>query len=150
MSGPPVLVDDALLRSWPLPHPDAAGDKETRGETVVVAGIPEMPGAAWLAAVAALRAGAGKLVVATAASVAAGLALRLPEARVVALPETPLGGLAPEGVAALAEVLAEADALLVALARRVGPLGYLASELPGEIPKLMQRLAGREGATDGR
>ena len=52
----PLVVDDALLRSWPLPMPDATDDKEARGRTVVIAGSREMPGAAWLAAVAALRA----------------------------------------------------------------------------------------------
>ena len=108
-----VKVDDALLRAWPLPAPDAAGDKETRGRTVVIAGSREMPGAAWLAAVAALRAGAGKLVVATARSVASGLALKLPEARVIGLAETADGGLVADGQAALAEVLAVADAVLI-------------------------------------
>ena len=108
-----ITVDDALLRSWPLPRADAEGDKEARGETLVVAGSPEMPGAAWLAAIAALRAGAGKLVVATAASVAPGLALRLPEARVIGVPETPRGGLAADGAAVLERVLADADALLI-------------------------------------
>jgi NAD(P)H-hydrate repair Nnr-like enzyme with NAD(P)H-hydrate dehydratase domain len=28
-----------------------------------------------------------------------------------------------------------------ALARRVGPIGYLARELPAEVPRLLQRLA---------
>ncbi len=51
---------------------------------LVVAGSAETPGAALLAATAALRAGAGKLAVATVASIAGGLALALPEARVVA------------------------------------------------------------------
>src|SRR5436853_5449472 len=83
-----VAVTDALLRAWPLPQPDAEGDKEARGRTLVVAGGREMPGAALLAARASLRAGAGRLVVATAASVAPGLAAALPEARVLALSET--------------------------------------------------------------
>lgn len=108
-----IAVDDALLRSWPLPEPDAAGDKETRGRTVVIAGSREMPGAAWLAAVAALRAGAGKLVVVTAGSVASGLALKLPEARVIGLAETPAGGLLADGHLALEDVLRAADAVLV-------------------------------------
>jgi NAD(P)H-hydrate repair Nnr-like enzyme with NAD(P)H-hydrate dehydratase domain len=47
-----------------------------------------------LAAEAALRAGAGKLVVATGASVAAGPRVALPEARVVGLAETKAGGFA--------------------------------------------------------
>jgi ADP-dependent NAD(P)H-hydrate dehydratase len=112
-SPPRLVVDDALLRSWPLPMPDATDDKEARGRTVVIAGSREMPGAAWLAAVAALRAGAGKLVVATAQSVASGLALKLPEARVIGLTETAAGGLQTPGCAAFAEVLEQADAVLL-------------------------------------
>ena len=108
-----VDVDDGLLAQWPLPRPDAAADKEVRGSLLVVAGSREMPGAAWLAAVSGLRAGAGKLIVATAASVAAGLALKLPEARVIALGETGAGGLAASGIEAIGPVLACADAIVV-------------------------------------
>jgi ADP-dependent NAD(P)H-hydrate dehydratase len=108
-----IAVDDALLHAWRLPVLDPAGDKEARGCAVVVAGSREMPGAAWLAAVAALRAGAGKLVVVTAQSVASGLALKLPEARVIGVPETPAGGLLVSGCEPLTEVLARADAVLV-------------------------------------
>ncbi len=108
-----IDIDAALLAGWPLPQPESDGDKEGRGRTLVIAGSREMPGAAWLAAVSALRAGAGKLQVATAASVAPGLALRLPEARVVALPETSSGGLALSGVALLEPLLARTDAVVV-------------------------------------
>ena len=81
-----VEVDDACLRGWPLPQPDADGDKEERGRVLVIAGSREMPGALILAANAALNAGAGKLTVATAASVARLVATALPEARVLELP----------------------------------------------------------------
>lgn len=108
-----IEIDAALLAGWPLPQPESDGDKEGRGRTLVIAGSREMPGAAWLAAVSALRAGAGKLQVATAASVAPGLALRLPEARVIALPETPSGGLALSGLDLLEPLLARTDAVVV-------------------------------------
>jgi ADP-dependent NAD(P)H-hydrate dehydratase len=108
-----TAVNDTLLHAWPLPAPDADGDKEARGRTIVIAGSREMPGAAWLAAVAALRAGAGKLVVATAQGVSSGLALKLPEARVIGLPETPGGGLVVDGSDALSEVLERVDAVLI-------------------------------------
>lgn len=108
-----VDVDDALLRAWPLPRPDAEGDKESRGRVLVIAGSRELAGAAVLAATAALRAGAGKLVVATAESVAPWLLTALPEARVVALPETKAGGLRREGVARLASCVGQVSALLV-------------------------------------
>ena len=54
-----------------------------------------MPGAVILAATAALRAGAGKLRIATARSVAPLVASEVPEARVFALPETKGGDIAP-------------------------------------------------------
>ena len=108
-----VAVDASLLRRWPIPAPAAHGDKEGRGQVVVVAGSRELPGAAILAAEAALRAGAGKLVVASGASVAAGLALALPEARVVALAENRAGGLAARSLEQVEPLLEEADAVLI-------------------------------------
>ena len=58
---------------------------------LVVGGGRETPGAVVLAGVAALRAGAGKLQVATVGSNAPLVAASLPEARVFALPETRSG-----------------------------------------------------------
>lgn len=67
----------------------------------MVAGSDEMPGAALLAAVAALRAGAGKLTIAAPERVAQGLALAIPEARVVGLEASKSGGLLPGGAESL-------------------------------------------------
>jgi len=92
--GAAVDVDDALLTRWPLPRPDSDGDKEQRGRVLVVAGSPEVPGAAWLAGTAALRSGCGKLLLACGASIAGALAVAVPESRVVALPEDDDGALA--------------------------------------------------------
>ena len=110
---PLAEISAALLAGWPLPSLGEESDKEERGRILVIAGSPEMPGAAWLAAVSALRAGAGKLQVATAASVAAGLALRLPEARVIGLPETGSGGFAMSGLEKLDALLGKVDAVVV-------------------------------------
>jgi ADP-dependent NAD(P)H-hydrate dehydratase len=80
----------SALRNWPLPMPSTDGDKEERGRVLVIAGSRAMPGAVILAATAALRAGAGagKLTIATGASVAQLVALAIPESRVIELPET--------------------------------------------------------------
>jgi hydroxyethylthiazole kinase-like uncharacterized protein yjeF len=78
-------ITAALLRAWPLPVPDGDGDKVARGRLFMVAGSAELPGAAIVAADAALRAGVGKLCIATERAVAAGVALAVPEARVIAL-----------------------------------------------------------------
>ena len=76
----PTLITPELLREMPLPWPDEGGDKEERGRVLVVGGGRETPGAVVLAGTAALRAGAGKLQVATGASNAAIVASSLPEA----------------------------------------------------------------------
>jgi len=108
-----VEIDARLLRDWPLPEPGGDADKEDRGSTLIIAGSREMPGAALLAATAALRVGAGKLAVAAGASVASGLALALAEARVIALPESDFGGPAADGLAKIEARLAKVDAVLV-------------------------------------
>lgn len=108
-----IAVDDALLRGWPLPEPDEKGDKESRGRVLVVAGSREIPGAALLSATAALRAGAGKLVIASPACVAPMLAAAMPEARVIALPEAGDDGLHMDGIALLESLGEDTSALLV-------------------------------------
>ena len=107
------LITAALLGRLPLPEPDEGGSKEERGRVLVVAGSPEMPGAAVLAATAAARAGAGKLQIATAESVARLVAVAVPEARVFALPEAGEGALDPAGVARISDYVREARAVLV-------------------------------------
>ena len=108
-----IEITPARLSKWPLPQPGDGGDKNERGRILVVAGAGEMPGAALLCAVAAMRAGAGKLQVATCASAAPLVALAVPEARVIALPETRAGRLAG-GARAKLEMLSErADAIVV-------------------------------------
>ncbi len=116
MDSPPshlVQLDADALRAWPLPMPGADGDKEERGHVLIVGGAREMPGAVILAATAALRAGAGKLTIATGESVAHVVALAMPEARVIGLAETADGGLAPAAVALLAPLAGKIGALLV-------------------------------------
>jgi len=103
----------ASLARWPLPDPGADADKEVRGRVLVIAGSSETPGAALLAGTAALRAGAGKLTIASPACIAPGLALATPESRVIALPETRGGGLAARGCEALAPLAAQVGAVVV-------------------------------------
>jgi hydroxyethylthiazole kinase-like uncharacterized protein yjeF len=108
-----VNVDAAALRAWPLPMPSADGDKEARGHVLILGGSREMPGAVILAATAALRAGAGKLTIATGASVAQLVALALPEARVIGLAETEQGGFTAEAVAKLDPLADKVNAILI-------------------------------------
>jgi hydroxyethylthiazole kinase-like uncharacterized protein yjeF len=106
-----VAVTSGLLRGWPLPDPH--GGKQQRGQVLVVGGSRQTPGAVLLAAVAALRAGAGKLQIATAASVAAVVATTVPEALVQELPETPDGAVSAAAAARVADLAGGARAVLV-------------------------------------
>jgi ADP-dependent NAD(P)H-hydrate dehydratase len=108
-----VNLDAATLRAWPLPMPSGDGDKEQRGHVLILGGSREMPGAVILAATAALRAGAGKLTIATGASVAQLVALALPEARVIGLEETEPGGFTQDAVARLDPLADKVNAILI-------------------------------------
>ena len=109
----PIAVDPALLRAWELPLPAPDSDKEVRGHVLILGGSREMPGAVILAATAALRAGAGKLTIATGNSVAQLVALALPEARVIGLAETDTGGFTRDAVAMLDPLADKVTAILV-------------------------------------
>src|SRR4051812_47702224 len=87
-------ITPALLRQFALPDP-GEGDKRARGSVLVIGGSRQVPGAALLAGLGALRAGAGRLRIATCESNASALAVAAPEAWVLGLQETPRGGLAP-------------------------------------------------------
>ncbi|HEX5736572.1 MAG TPA: NAD(P)H-hydrate dehydratase [Blastocatellia bacterium] len=129
----PRPLTSSLLSRWPLPQPDEDGDKEDRGRVLVVGGSREMPGAVILAATAALRAGAGKLRIATARSVAQLVASEVPEARVFALPETKGGDIAPSAAKKIARQAERVQAVLV------GP-GMIDDRAAG---RLMRRLVSR-------
>lgn len=107
----PTTVTPELLRGWPLPDP--TGGKNARGSILVIGGSAETLGAVVLAAEAALRAGAGKLQVATVASMAPYAGQSLPEARVMGLPETSAGALGPDAAEAVRELAENADAVLI-------------------------------------
>jgi hydroxyethylthiazole kinase-like uncharacterized protein yjeF len=109
----PRDVDTSLLRGWPLPVPANDADKEDRGHVLVLGGSREMPGPVILAATAALRAGAGKLTIATGRSVAQLVALAIPESRVLGLAENEAGGFAVEAVAALDPLADKISAILI-------------------------------------
>lgn len=105
------LVDEALLRRWPLPSP--RGSKDDRGRVVLIGGSVRNPGGALLAASAALRAGAGKVQVVTVAPCAIAMAVAMPEALVHGCPATSDGDLGPESVEVAAGYVKDADAVVV-------------------------------------
>ncbi|NIJ83840.1 hydroxyethylthiazole kinase-like uncharacterized protein yjeF [Xanthomonas arboricola] len=111
MAAPRVrLLTAAALRAMPLPAP--GGDKEQRGRVLIVGGSMRVPGAVLLAGEAALRTGAGKLQIATAASVAPGMALAVPEALVLGLAQNRQGEIV-RGHRALDGAMAACDAAVI-------------------------------------
>jgi ADP-dependent NAD(P)H-hydrate dehydratase len=129
-------LDAKLLERYKLPlHPDD-GDKEDRGRLLVIGGSRELPGAALLAGVAGLRAGAGKLQIATAASIATALGVAVPESRVVAYEETKEGCIAESAIETLLNHAAEAKAVVAGCGLKHGPpldrlLDALLTDSPG-------------------
>jgi len=104
-----TAVTPALLGRWALPQHDEGDDKEGRGRIFVVGGSAQIPGAILLAS---LRAGAGQLKIATAQSVAAHVAVAVPEAWVLPLPESAEGGFDPACADEVAENANNAKAVL--------------------------------------
>lgn len=133
-------VTPSLLRAWPLP---AAGeDKYSRGAVMVIGGSRTTPGAALLAGTAALRAGAGRLSMAVAESVAMQLAVTLPEAGVTGLPETSDGSVRGSELEAIHPDLRNADAVLI------GP-GLDNIDLTEELLRTLLKQDSDGGATGG-
>src|SRR3982751_6975725 len=107
----PTLVTAQVLRDWRLPEP--AGGKNARGSILVIGGSTETLGAVLLAAEGAMRAGAGKLQVATVASLAPFAAAALPEALVRGLPETDDGAIRAHPADVVRDLAEKADAVLI-------------------------------------
>jgi len=112
-----IYVTPELLRGWLLPWPDGGGGgrrgKDARGSVLVIGGSTEVPGAVLLAGTGALRAGAGKLQIATPRDVAPLLAVAVPEARVLALPQTEGGDIDPAAAERLAGAIEGVPAVLI-------------------------------------
>ncbi|MCL6507705.1 MAG: hypothetical protein K6T59_11820 [Bryobacteraceae bacterium] len=108
----PLPLDAAWMRAHGLPSPGDGG-KDERGRVLVIGGEIELAGAAMLAGVAALRAGAGKLQVAVAEQAVAAVTVALPEARVLALPRDTTGRVSDQAVEVVIDNASRCDALLI-------------------------------------
>ena len=105
------VITPQLLRDWLLPDPD--GGKEERGTVLVVGGSRFTPGAVLLAGTAALRAGAGRLQLATTDDNAQALSIAVPEAKVVGLPSTRSGSVDSDVPDHLLELASRADVVAI-------------------------------------
>ncbi len=116
-----VPIDEALLKQFALPPLDEDGSKEDRGRLLVIAGSRGLAGAALLAGLAALRAGAGKLQIGTSESLSTALAVAVPEARVIGYPETEEGCIAEAGIRPLIGWAEGAQAVAIGCGLKQGP-----------------------------
>lgn len=112
-SGRSPRVSEALLRKSPLPQHSGNDGKNERGSVLVVGGEVAIPGAVILSGIAALRAGAGKLQIATCRSIAPLVGIAVPEALSLGLDETREGLISPDAAPALDDFLKKSDALLL-------------------------------------
>lgn len=106
-------IDRSWLEAHPLPSLDDAQDKDGRGRVLVVGGAEFVPGALRLTGEAALRAGAGKLQLATVGSTATALGVLVPEAAMIALPADENGEIALEAADILVERIRRCDTLVL-------------------------------------
>ena len=108
---------DALDLDWleahPLPTHAGDTDKNARGRVVLAGGARFVPGALRLTGEAVLRAGAGKLQMATVEEVATALGVLVPEAAMMALPADEDGEIADAAIALIAEAVAKCDTCIL-------------------------------------
>jgi hydroxyethylthiazole kinase-like uncharacterized protein yjeF len=109
-----IAIDRKWLRAHPLPPNDDNTDKNERGRVLAVGGSRVVPGALRLTGEAALRAGAGKLQLATIAELAPLLGMTIPEAAVIALADDDEGEIGAGAAAgALAKAAESCDTLIL-------------------------------------
>jgi ADP-dependent NAD(P)H-hydrate dehydratase len=111
-AGPAQALTRDLLRTWPLPL-SADSDKHDRGTVLVIAGSARTPGAALLAGLGVLRAGAGRVQIASVVTTAAQLGVAVPEALIQALPASAAGAIDPAAVDMLGGPVGEAETVLL-------------------------------------
>jgi len=106
-------LDEAWVKRHPLPAIAQGADKNSRGRILVVGGAEFVPGALRLTGEAALRAGAGKLQMATVRSSALSLGVLVPEAAMIALPADEDGEIAPAAAEILKDRITACDTLVL-------------------------------------
>ena len=126
-----ALVNGGVMRDMPRRGTDST--KFTSGNVVVIGGSRGLTGAPCMAALAAMRAGAGYVTVAAPASLELSFTVRLLEAMLVGLPEDD-GALSPEALEPAVKAIGRADAVVLGpgLGRTAGAQA-LVRELIGRV-----------------
>jgi len=108
-----IALDAMWCAAHPLPAHGEATDKNARGRVLLIGGSAFVPGALRLTAEAALRAGAGKLQMATVESAAMPLGVLVPEAAMIGLPADNQGEITADAADAVLDLLDRCDALVI-------------------------------------
>jgi len=108
-----IPLDAAWRKAHPLPDHGDSTDKNARGRVLLIGGSAFVPGALRLTAEAALRAGAGKLQMATVETASMPLGVLVPEAAMIGLPADADGEIAPEAAEIVSGHLDRCDALVM-------------------------------------
>ena len=119
--GKPKPLTPAELRRHPLP-PVVEGDKYVHGRLLVIAGTRDIAGSAMITATAAMRAGSGKVTIATVDSAAAGLRMAVPEAMVLGFAQARDGGLARSTIDQLGKLAEDYDAVVAGPGMKPNPV----------------------------
>lgn len=106
-------LDHHWLAAHPLPRIAGDTDKNARGRVLLAGGAHFVPGALRLTGEAALRAGAGKLQMATVKAAAFHLGVAVPEAAVIALPAGEDGEIDASAAPTILDALDRADAFIL-------------------------------------
>jgi ADP-dependent NAD(P)H-hydrate dehydratase / NAD(P)H-hydrate epimerase len=104
------LIGARILRE--VPHRDAASTKFSSGNVFIIGGSRGLTGAPSMAALAAMRAGAGYVTVGAATSLELSFTVRLLEAMMIGLPEEE-GALTPEAVQPALSAIGRSDAVVL-------------------------------------
>lgn len=108
-----IELDAAWLAAHPLPVHGTNTDKNTRGRVVLAGGARFVPGALRLTGEAVLRAGAGKLQLATVSDAAMHLGVLVPEAAMIALPCDDKGEICISAIPIIEHALERCDAFVL-------------------------------------
>lgn len=106
-------LDRLWLAAHPLPQPEGETDKNARGRVLVAGSSRTVPGAIALTGEAALRAGAGKVQLASVEGVALPLGIAFPEAAVFPLTPGPEGELGEAAGGEIATYVERCDTLVL-------------------------------------
>lgn len=125
-----LRIDATLLKRVPLPMPDGATDKNSRGRVLVVGGARRCPGAALLSGMASLRVGAGKLQLALPRSIGVAAGMTILEAGICELDENDDGEMLVSPESSVLTLARNSDAVLI------GP-GILSEEAARDVTRLL-------------